>query len=150
MLTNVYYTSPSWAILLGAFTAMFNQRCDVTVPFPYTHARTTDTHACKDVRHNEASNKMAVSSERHDAISLIYIYNWIECGVFSIIVWFADNVPPSLCSTSACAVQFNCFLPTARACYVTFARQYNETMYMRLCNGGTSMQRACGISKKTT
>ncbi len=28
---------------LEAFHAMFNQRCDVTVPFPYTHARTTDT-----------------------------------------------------------------------------------------------------------
>ena len=36
---------------------------------------------------------------------LIYIYNWIACGVCSIIVWFADNVQPSLCSTSACAVQ---------------------------------------------
>ena len=23
---------------------MFNQRCDVTVPFPYTHVRTTDTY----------------------------------------------------------------------------------------------------------
>ena len=55
----------------------------------------------------------------------LYIYNWIACGVCSIIVWFADNVPPSLCSTSACAVQFNCFLHTARACYVTFARQCN-------------------------
>ena len=37
----------------------------------------------------------------------IYIYNWIACGVCSIIVWFADNVPPSLYSTSACAVQSN-------------------------------------------
>ena len=55
--------------------------------------------------------------------------------------------------------KFNCFNPTARACYVTFARQCNTTMYMRLCNGGTSMQCACGrwtkewrhvISKKTT
>ena len=36
------------------------------------------------------------------------LYNWIACGVCSIIVWLADNVPPSLCSTSACAVQFNC------------------------------------------
>ena len=32
--------------------------------------------------------------------------------------------------------KFNCFNPTARACYVTFARQCNTTMYMRLCNGG--------------
>ena len=37
---------------------------------------------------------------------LIYIYNRIACDVCSIIVWFADNVPPSLCSTSACAVQW--------------------------------------------
>ena len=37
----------------------------------------------------------------------LYIYNWIACGVCSIIVWFADNVPPSLCSTSACTVQIS-------------------------------------------
>ena len=56
-----------------------------------------------------------------------YIYNRIPCGVCSIIVWFAFNVPPSFYSTSACAVQINCFLVQCarvtsclRACYVTF------------------------------
>ena len=89
-------------------------------------------------------DKCDINREMSVLPALIYIYNWIACGVCSIIVWFADNVPPSLCSTSACAVQFNCFLPIARACYVTFAQQCTETIYMRLCNGGTSMQCACG------
>ena len=37
------------------------------------HARTTDTYAWKDVRHNGASNKMAVSSERHDGVYVIAV-----------------------------------------------------------------------------
>ena len=38
-----------------------------------THARTTDTYAWKDVSHNGASNKMAVSSERHDGVYVIAV-----------------------------------------------------------------------------
>ena len=41
----------------------------------------------------------------------------------------------------------NCFNPTARACYVTFARQCNTTMYMRLCNGGVDAVRMRTLNK---
>ena len=58
---------------------------------------TPDAHKC-------------VVNQRWQEYPLIYIYiDWIACGVCSIIVWFADNVPPSLCSTSACAVQIQLF-----------------------------------------
>ena len=59
---------------------------------------------------------------------LIYIYNWIACGVCSIIVWFADNVPPSLCSTSACAVQIQLFQSYSAGVlrHVCAAMQYNN------------------------
>ena len=59
---------------------------------------------------------------------LIYIYNWIACGVCSIIVWFADNVPPSLCSTSACAVQIQLFQSYSVGVlrHVCAAMQYNN------------------------
>ena len=59
---------------------------------------------------------------------LIYIYNWIACGVCSIIVWFADNVPPSLCSTSACAVQIKLFQSYSAGVlrHVCAAMQYNN------------------------
>ena len=56
------------------------------------------------------------------------IYNWIACGVCSIIVWFADNVPPSLCSTSACAVQIQLFQSYSAGVlrHVCAAMQYNN------------------------
>ena len=63
-------------------------------------------------------------------VGLTDLYNWIACGVCSIIVWFADNVPPSLCSTSACAVQIRLF------------QSYSGGRVT--CNGGTAMQCACG------
>ena len=70
--------------------------------------------------------------ERESVGQICFPYNWIACGVCSIIVWFADNVPPLLCSTSACAVQIQLFPCTTRACYVTFGgnamKQYTHRL----------------------
>ena len=70
-------------------------------------------------------------------LPLIYIHNWIACGVCSVIVGFAFNVPPSLFNVRMLSA-IKLFPSTTRACYVTYQLPVESTT-----NGNAMKQCAC-------
>ena len=102
-------------VLCGTTFTLLKKRCQCFVDAPM-------------LRSHRRQRPLTDNKEKPQPTDL-YIYNWIACGVCSIIVWFADNVPPSLCSTSACAVQIQLFQSYSAGVlrHVCAAMQYNNT-----------------------